>query len=276
MTDMIVDANSLFARSWFAAQRIEPDPAQAIRLAVNTILLLLNPDTNRIGSNFDRLLFCWDGAQKPDKGRSEKPAEYHPTKDILKEVFTAMLGAAHAEHPHYEGDDLVATAVGKSKADRIYIVSGDKDLMQLQTASHIFYYCLNTKAVLSTAFINQKWYIKRPSQVAIALAIIGDPVDNIEGVRGWGPKKVQKLFADITPDMDFSTVLEAIDEKIPEDLKPAFYESLEKTILNFDVPGVPEPAPIVWASRQEIADIGLPNIENVYRDCYHVYNVEPF
>lgn len=276
MTDMIVDANSLFARSWFAAQRIEPDPAQAIRLAVNTILQLLNPATNRIGFNFDRTLFCWDGAKKPDKGRSEKPPEYHPTKELLREVLTAMFGSAHAEHPNYEGDDLVATAVGQNSANQIYIVSGDKDLMQLQTASNIHYYCLNTKAVLSTAFINQKWHIKRPSQIAIALAIIGDPVDNICGIHGWGPKKVQRLFQEITPDMQFTDVLETIDSKIPEEHKPAFYESLERTLLNFEVPGVPEPAPLVWASREDVAELELPNIDAVYRDVYHVYNTEPF
>src|SRR5262245_15856626 len=100
MTDMIVDANSLYARSWFAAQRVEPDPPQARRLAINTVLNLLNPETNRIGHNFDRMLFCWDGAKKPSKGRSEKPPEFHPTRELLREILTMMFGAAHGEHPH--------------------------------------------------------------------------------------------------------------------------------------------------------------------------------
>lgn len=273
---MIVDGNSLFARSWFAAQKIDPDPPQALRLAVNTILLLLNPNTNRIGFNFDRTLFCWDGAQKPSKGRSEKPPTYHPTKELLKEIFTMMLGAAHAEHPHYEGDDLVATAVNADSANHVYIVSGDKDLMQLVVNDRIHYYCLNTKAVLSTAFINQRWYIKRPSQVALALAIIGDPVDNIKGIHGWGPKKVQRLFEDITPDMDFSAVLKNIDAKIPAEHKPAFYDSLERTLLADNVPGIPEPAPLTLADPKEVADLGLPNIAAIYGDVYHTYMVEPF
>jgi len=268
---MIVDANSLYARSWFAAQTMGPDPVQAIRLAVNTVLLLLNPYNTLIGTSFDRTLFCWDGDKKPSKGREEKPPEYHPTKELLKEVLTALLGSAHAEHPHYEGDDLVATAVAASKADHIYIVSGDKDLMQLQTSDNIHYYCLNNKAVLSTAFINQKWHIKRPSHVAIALAIIGDPVDNINGIKGWGPKKVQKLFQDVSPEMDFAKVLDFIDEKIPEPLKHDFYESLERTLLNFDVPGVPQPAQIKWASLEELEELGLPHINGVYATTHAAY-----
>jgi len=272
---MIVDGNSLFARSWFAAQRVEPDPPEALRIAVTTVLLLLNPNTNRIGFNFDRTLFCWDGAHKPDKGRTEKPPSYHPTKELLKEILTFLLGTTHAEHPHYEGDDVVATAVYASKANHIYVVSGDKDLQQLVIGERIHYYCLNNKAVLSTAFINQRWHIKRPSQVAVALAIIGDPVDNIKGIRGWGPKKVQRLFEDISPDMDLEHVVQNIDAKIPEEHKAAFYDSLERTLLNYSVPGVPEPAPLALAAPKEIAEMEL-GLDSVYRQVYHTYNVEPF
>ena len=276
MTDFLVDANSLWARSWFAAQHVDPDPPQALRIAINTILLLLNPNTNRIGSHFDRTLFCWDSAQNPKKNRSEKPPEYHQTKEVLKEILSLLLGTAHAEHPHYEGDDLVATAVCASKADHVYIVSGDKDLMQLQINERIHYYCLNNKAVLSTAFINQRWHIKRPSQISVALAIIGDPVDNIKGIRGWGPKKVQRLFEDITPDMDFGSVVQAIDAKIPEEHKAAFYESLERTLLNSDVPDMPEPAPLVLVDPKEVVEMGLSSLQGAYREVYHNYNVEPF
>jgi 5'-3' exonuclease len=274
MTDMIVDANSLFARSWFAAQKENPDPLMALRYALNTVLLLLNPDTNRIGFNFDRTLFCWDGRQQAGKGRVEKPPAYHETKAILKDILYMMLGTTHAEDKSYEGDDLVATAVYNSEADSIYVVSGDKDLIQLKS-KRVHYYCLNTKAVLSDAFIKTRWHIKRPSHIAIALAIIGDPVDKIPGVPGWGPKKVKKLFEEITPEMDFASVVEAIDARIPDPLKDSFYNALDKILLKDDVEGVPPPAPLNFADPQAVSELEIPFLDPVYRQVYHTYTLEP-
>ena len=181
-----------------------------------------------------------------------------------------MLGSAHAENPKFEGDDLVATAVHSSTARNVYVVSGDKDLMQLQS-EHVHYYCLNTKAVLSNAFINSKWHIKRPSHVAIALAIIGDPVDNIKGIYGWGPKKVKRLFESITPKMDFASVVSAIDAQVPKEHKEAFWNSLDRTLLHHDVPGVPEPAPLTFVDPAEVAALDLPGIAYTYRDIYDTY-----
>lgn len=277
MTYIIFDGNSLYARSWFAAQSVTPDPAEAIKFALKTVMLLLNPNTNRAELKFDRMLFCWDGSEKTDKkGRAEKPVEYHPTKEILKETLTFLFGAAHAEHPHYEGDDVVATAVSRIKSGEVYIISGDKDLMQLQVNHHVHYYCLNTKAVLSKSYINNKWHVKRPSHIAIALAIIGDPVDKIPGIHGWGPKKVQKLFEDIDPEMPFEQVLTTIESKIPDELKESFYESLERTLLNTDVPGIAEPSQIVFADPKEVDSLGMREVSYAYRQVHRAYTFEPF
>ena len=217
MTDLVFDANSLYARSWFAAQRINTDPREAIRLVVNTVMLLLDPNTNKIGSIFDRTLFAWDNNQNKAKQRDEKPKEYHDTKEIVKEVLTFLLGTVHIDSPDAEGDDIVATVVANTKpGDLIYIVSGDKDLMQLQ-GGNCQYYSLNDKAVLSTSFIIHKFHgIKRPSQIALELAVIGDPVDNIGGIHGYGEKKCKKLFEAVTPKMNFEAAMNAIVAQLPE------------------------------------------------------------
>jgi 5'-3' exonuclease len=270
MTDMIVDANSLYARSWYAAQRINPDPAEAVRLVLQTLCVILNPRNDKIGEKIDRLLFAWDGARKAEKNRAEKPPEYHETKQAVRDVLHFVFGAPNAEHQDFEGDDVVATAVYKSPADAVYVVSGDKDLMQLQ-GGPVRYYCLNEKATLSPHLINRKWGVKHPNQIAIALAIIGDPVDNIAGIPRWGPKKCQKLFEQIPNDMPFDKVVEAIDAQVPEELKEAFWSSLDRTLLHTDVPDVPEPAPIVLAKPRDVADLGIPGIASLYDEIWHVY-----
>ena len=273
MTDLIVDGNSLFARSWFAASHASggDDPTKAIQFATATLLSLLSPAQNRIGVTFHRTLFAWDSQQNSAKQRHPKPPEYHATKEVFMEVLSAMLSTVHYAHRAFEGDDIVATAVYNSRPlDSLYVVSGDKDLMQLE-GHNCQYYCLNTKAILSAATITTKFRVKRPNQVALALAIIGDPVDNVTGIYGWGPKRVQHLFEAVTKTMDFNAAFEAIDRQVPEELKPQFYESLERVLLKTNVPGVPPPAKLIFAEPSVIDEYGLPELSFRYAEVYGCY-----
>jgi 5'-3' exonuclease len=273
MIDLVVDGNSLFARSWFAAKE---DPEQALQYALTTILLLLNPNYNRIGVNFDRTLFAWDAKRNEKKDRDPKPASYVETCGLLKDIFMYTLTTANVEKEGFEADDIVATAVYATKPkDTVYVVSADKDLMQLQ-GGNCHFYCLHTKGVLSQAFINAKFHVKHPSQIPIALAVIGDGVDNIPGIRGWGPKKAQKLFEAVKPKMDFEQALDAIEGQIPPDKQDEFYESLERTLLNMFVPGVPAPLPILMPTPDEFREVDMPKVDYRYTETYQAYMVEPY
>lgn len=278
MIDMIVDANSLYARSWFAALRISNDPREAIRLAVNTILLLLNPDTNKIGSLFDRTLFAWDSQQNKAKKRDEKPPEYHETKAVLKDVLEFMFGTVNVECPDTEGDDIVATVASRATAnDTVYVISGDKDLMQLHDGKKCFYYSLYEKTLLSSSFIIHKFgNIKRPSQVSLFLAIVGDRVDEIAGITRFGEVRCKKLFEHVTPEMSLEQALNAITAQLTAQQEEEFYTALLRTLLRNDVPGVPDPVPIKLQPPEEVALLNLEQVAYYYRQVWQTYVVEPF
>lgn len=262
MTDLIVDGNSLYARSWFAVSKDAPNPEAAASLVLTTVLKLLT--TDRIGVPFHRTLFCWDGHQNIRKNRQPKPPEYHATLNSVREILSLLLGTAHAIPARHEGDDAVATAIFRSPPEnKIYIVSGDKDLTQL-VGGNVRYYCLNNKAVLSHSFITTKWHIKQPNQVSIALAILGDRVDNIPGIHGWGPKKVKTLFKQVTEDMPFEQALETIEAQIPDDKREEFYSSLEAILLDPNVPDVPEPSPLVYAKSDVVEALSMPEVALAY------------
>lgn len=275
MTSMIVDANSMYARSWFAAQREMPgQPIEAITLMMRTLLILLAPHSNKIGTHIDATLFAWDAKQNDLKGRVEKPAEYHETKALVMDVVELVFNAVNYQHPDFEGDDIVATAVANAISakpnDTVYVVSADKDLQQLQ-GSRVHYYCLNTKAELSTAFINKRHYVHHPEQIALTLAIIGDPVDNIKGVRGWGPAKCRQLFEAVRPDMDFDSAMECLGRQMPIDKQKEFLASLGRTLLKKDVPGVPAPARLRLASPSTVKALGIPGVSTLYSEVYDEY-----
>jgi len=258
MTDLFVDANSLYARAWYACKE---DAYETVRAAVNAALSLVNSE--RIGEPVTRTMFCWDGGQKKAKERIERPPEYEGTKPRLKVILADLLGTINVRIEGYEADDVIATAAFASEADHVVVASGDKDLHQLQGGA-ISYYDLNTRGYISTREILAQWHVRRPSQVAIALAIQGDSVDKITGIRGWGQKKVEKLFEKINTNMPFDAVLAQIERQIPEDKLPEFYESLELTLLNSNVPDVPKPSKLVFAPEGVLVNYGLESCAGLY------------
>ena len=168
MNDLIVDGNSLFARCWFA---VKEDPVETVRLYIGSVLQLLDARGGRLKVPITRTLFGWDGASKTNKNRQAKPQLYYHTRHKVQEAILTLFNTVHGYHADFEADDIVATAVFNSKAKQIFVVSGDKDLTQLQ-GGNVFYYCLNTKAILPSRSICHKFSVKRPSQVALALAIL--------------------------------------------------------------------------------------------------------
>lgn len=260
MNDLIIDGNSLFARCWFA---VKGDQRATLRVCVTSMLQLLDQDDGRIGVPVSRTLFGWDGKAKTDKKRDPKPKEYIDTRYRFQEALLPLFNTVHGFNAEFEADDIVATATFNSKANQVFVVSGDKDLMQLQ-GGNVSYYDLNSKQILTARKICAKFSVKQPSQVPLALAITGDSGDNISGVPRWGPKKVAKVFEWVTEKMTFSEALFVVKREIPGDLLPFFMESLDKTLLYTDVEGVPEPSPLTFCDLNELRMSGVDGIAQTY------------
>jgi 5'-3' exonuclease len=283
MTDLIIDANSLWARAYFAAHREEhlrelegafESPGSAAVVATRMVLNILNPFGSKLGQKIDRLLFCWDGSPKREKRRpTPKPESYEPELARFIPVMHDLFGAANATPSDHEADDAVATAVYRSQADKVFVASADKDLQQLQ-GGNVEFYDLRDGMVKSRMSILQRWQVKRPSQICIALAILGDPGDNISGIHGWGPKKVERLFQKVTPDMDLEHALEVIEAQIPHDKLMEFRESLDLTVLDPDVPDVPDPAPLKFAPLEVLHQHHLREAVGTYLQVRQAYEGE--
>ena len=260
MNDLIFDGNSLYARCWFG---VKSDPVKAVQVFIQSVLQFLDQSEGKFGVPISRTLFAWDGAAKTAKKHTEKPEGYMETRYDCQKILMTLFGTVHGWHPDYEADDVVATAAFNSKADTVFVVSGDKDLMQLQ-GGNVSYYDLNSKSIMRSLSICRKFNVKRPSQVALYLAIVGDPGDGIKGIPRWGPKKAEKLFEAVTEGMNFSQAMEAIQAQIPPHLVADFMESLDMTLLHTDVPGLEDPAPLTFCSGKEVRDLRIAEIAQSY------------
>lgn len=277
MNDLIVDGNSFYARTWFAHQSAEEDlgivSERTLNTAMTTFLSLLDPNCSRIGKHLDRTFWGWDGeVKKTDKSdRKEKPNAYYDTMKLFADDLEDLFGCKNVTLHDYEADDVVATAAFQSKADDVYVVSGDKDLTQLMCEG-IHYYDLNTKCLLTRKDVCLRWRVKQPNQVALALAIVGDSIDNISGIKGWGPKKSEALFKSVKESMNFEESFATILRQVPENKRPEFLESLEATLLDTEIEAVTNPNPITLAEPNVIDEMGYSSeVVEFYKKVYKKY-----
>lgn len=94
----------------------------------------------------------------------------------------------------YEADDLIGTLVQQRDVP-LCIVTSDKDMAQYVNEQHVVLYDPTKK---DHAFMGVHGCIAKfdvlPTQIPDYVGLVGDPVDNIPGVPGIGPKAAAKLL----------------------------------------------------------------------------------
>ena len=129
--------------------------------------------------------------------RDSMPDDLSRQMPYVRRLFEAMK-APVLEIAGYEADDVLATLVEQAlKLDdlEVTLVTGDKDLLQLvgprvrvlsvlgRTGERVMY---------DEAKVRERWGVE-PAQIADVLALMGDSIDNIPGVKGVGEKTAVKL-----------------------------------------------------------------------------------
>jgi DNA polymerase-1 len=122
----------------------------------------------------------------------------------------------------FEADDVIGT-LAREAAEReheVFIVSGDKDMMQLVTPRVKILNPQKDNLILDPAGVVQTLGVP-PEKVVDVMALRGDSVDNIPGAPGIGDKGSVDLI------LEFGTV-EAVLERFAEVKRKSYRESLEQ------------------------------------------------
>lgn len=130
--------------------------------------------------------------QRPEP-KQELKQQFEPIKSGLKH---ANIG--YIEFPGYEADDIIGSLTAKlSKDNKIIVVTGDKDILQLVNE--------NTVVVLPKIGLSKTEEFNpdkvrsllgvKPEMVADYKAIAGDQSDNYKGASGIGPKTAVELLS---------------------------------------------------------------------------------
>ncbi len=168
-------------------------PTHAAYGFANTLLrLLAEPGPTHLACCFDFAMTSFRNrrfpAYKASRGE-QAPEDLEPQFDLCRRVAGA-LGLPVFEAPDYEADDVIGTLVAHLLAEdcRIRVISSDKDLSQLVTEDgRVELYDLQRDHRLDADGVRAKFGVS-PVQVPDYLALVGDAVDDLPGVPGYGRK----------------------------------------------------------------------------------------
>ncbi len=160
------------------------------------------------------------------------PEELAQQFPIVKELLSA-LAISIFEIDGFEADDLIGTLsmFAEKKGIEVYIVTGDKDALQLATD--------NVKVVITKKGITEKEIYDKnrmieefgvtPKEFIDVKGLMGDSSDNIPGVPGIGEKTAFKLIKEYK---SIETVLENIESIRGKKLKENLHEYSEQAIFS--------------------------------------------
>ncbi|MGD2133997.1 MAG: DNA polymerase I [Maricaulaceae bacterium] len=125
--------------------------------------------------------------------RPPPPEDLIPQFPLVRQA-TEAFGLPAIEMENYEADDLIATYArqAEEKGAEVFIISSDKDLMQLVTDKVVMLDTMKNKRIDREGVIEK--FGAPPEKVIEIQALTGDSVDNVPGAPGIGPKTAIQLL----------------------------------------------------------------------------------
>ena len=200
--------------------------------------------------------------------REKMPFEMRPQIQWIKDILSAM-NIPIIEMPGFEADDIIGTLARRAESEKIdtYMVSGDKDFMQL-VSDHIFLYAPATGkrplTIYDKAGVEEKWGVP-PENIIDLLGLMGDSSDNIPGVKGVGEKTAVKYLQKYG---SMDALLEAASD-IPNEkqrdnlLEEADMARLSRELATIDVN---VPMKLEWRDMQVNADYERKELKEQLQD----------
>jgi DNA polymerase-1 len=191
----IIDGHAHIYAAYYAPMRQQltspaGEPTKAVYIFTAAVLGLIKnqkPDMLVVamdskGPTFRNKVFPQYKANRPPM-----PDEIPPQIDRIEQVLSAM-NVPVLRLDGFEADDIIGTLAKKASAKGIqtYICSKDKDMLQLLDKNICTF---DIKTAARTDLDSMKAEMKvSPQQFLDVLALQGDTVDNVPGVKDVGPK----------------------------------------------------------------------------------------
>ena len=216
----LLDGTALAYRSHFALARqglTTPSgrPTGAVYGFTQTLRRILEteaPDLIAVALDARGKTFRHEQFAEYKATRQKAPEEMIDQIEDMREIVRAH-GIPLFEIAGFEADDVIGTLAvqGERAGMEVFIVTGDKDFMQLVSDRVKLYNLFKTGIDLQIDGIEavEEKFGTTPDRVIDVLAIMGDSSDNVPGVKGIGEKGAIKLISQYG---SVSGVLEHLEE----------------------------------------------------------------
>ena len=195
----LIDASSFIYRGFFALPPLTTKdgfPTGAIYGFLRALLSIMKSER----PEYLVVVFDHPAPTKRDSlfkeykaGRPSMPDPLRLQIPVIKELL-GLMGIPTLEVEGYEADDLIAILAKRfsEKGFKVKIYTPDKDMLQLVSENVVVINPMNWE-VFNPDKVKDKFGVP-PEKVADYLALVGDKIDNVPGVRGVGPKTAVKLI----------------------------------------------------------------------------------
>ena len=234
----------------------------------NTLLNLIQKEKP------SHIAVVFDGPEKTF--RHEMYTEYKATREKMPDELRMQLpyirkvveemNIPYLVLPGYEADDIIGTLAKRSARENIhaYMVSGDKDFMQLLEPQISMYTMKKGRIdVIGLEGPVDKWGVKA-EQVIDLMALMGDASDNIPGVAGVGPKTALKL---LLAHHSLEGIYNNLDQIKPEKLQAKLKENKDMAFLSQKLVTIDIDVPIDTSfSQLSISSVNKAELEIIFDD----------
>ena len=266
------------------------EPTFAVLAFANILTSLLdrhNPDAIAVVFDTAELTFRHQLYDQYKANRDAFPEDLVPQLARIKKLIS-LMGLEQVEMPGYEADDIIGTIAARESQDghEILCLTSDKDYFQLVTDKVKVLRPgkdINTYEVYDPEKVTERFGVP-PGMVTDVLALMGDSVDNVPGVKGVGEKTAKPLVLQFGSVENIYVNIDSIEKaslrkKLEESKDLAFLSKKLVTIHN-DVPINAKRIaltrkPMDYGAIDELCtELGFTNLRNKFRKYAESAGVE--
>ena len=243
----LIDGNSYCYRAYYAIKELRNSKGQPTN-AIYGFVLMLKKLMSSQSPDYMAVAFDLKGPTFRHKKFKEYKIKRKPMPDDLVSQMPLIKDMVRAynipifEKEGFEADDVLATIAKKAakKDIEVYIVTGDKDILQLIDENIKVCSTHKEGLVYDKENVKERFSGLGPESITDFMALAGDQSDNIPGVRGIGEKTAIELIKEFH-DIDnlyknLDSVKSDSKKKILADGEESARMSKELAIVDVDVP----------------------------------------
>jgi DNA polymerase-1 len=198
---LIIDGTNLIYRNYFVhsyrktKSGVHTGGLYGTIRSIQSYINTFNP--KQVYVCFDKSEYTFRSKMYPDykMNRVETDKELLDQFVMLKE-YCNLVNFPFIEIDLFEADDIIGSLACRAKEFNLhpYIVSGDRDLLQLIHKGIDVMYLSNKGPIIYSENQFEEEYNIKIGQYIEYKALVGDPSDNIPGIPGIGKKSAAKLL----------------------------------------------------------------------------------